>query len=217
MISSIETLSYPFLRNSGAARRTIRSRRCSTVSSRRAAAAALRPPGWRVRASDLGPSNDMRSANGCAVAAWQGLASKLFDCIRPRADCNVPYSTTKTRPGRIRMPAGYRLISYLDAGMPRAGVLIDGRVVNAEAILGRQGTSVLDILRGWDDAHPRLARASGADGVPLASLKTLAPVLYPGAFYCAGANYWDHLQEMAEIAKRTTGKEVSLVKPAEPW
>jgi 2-keto-4-pentenoate hydratase/2-oxohepta-3-ene-1,7-dioic acid hydratase in catechol pathway len=35
--------------------------------------------------------------------------------------------------------------------------------------------------------------------------------------FCAGANYWDHLQEMAEIAKRTTGKEVSLTKPAEPW
>src|SRR5581483_5822569 len=67
------------------------------------------------------------------------------------------------------------------------------------------------------DAHPRLARASGADGVPLASVKTLAPILYPGAFYCAGANYWDHLHEMAEIAKRTTGKDVSPVKPAEPW
>lgn len=115
------------------------------------------------------------------------------------------------------MSAGYRLISYLDAGTPRAGVLIDGRVVNAETILGRAGTSVLEILRCWDDAHPRLARASSADGVPLASVKTLAPILYPGAFYCAGANYWDHLQEMAEIAKRTTGKEVSLVKPAEPW
>jgi 2-keto-4-pentenoate hydratase/2-oxohepta-3-ene-1,7-dioic acid hydratase in catechol pathway len=117
----------------------------------------------------------------------------------------------------MQMPAGYRLISYLDAGTPRAGVVVDGRVVNAERILGRQGASVIDILRDWDDAHSRLARASDANGVPIANLQVLAPILYPGAFYCAGANYWDHLQEMAEIAKRTTGKEVSLAKPAEPW
>jgi len=115
------------------------------------------------------------------------------------------------------MPAGYRLISYFDAGVARAGVLVDGRVINAEAILGRQGVSVLEILRGWDEAHARLSGASAADGVPIAGLKLLAPVLYPGALFCAGANYWDHLQEMAEIARRTTGKEVSLAKPAEPW
>jgi 2-keto-4-pentenoate hydratase/2-oxohepta-3-ene-1,7-dioic acid hydratase in catechol pathway len=117
----------------------------------------------------------------------------------------------------MRMPAGYRLISYLDAQTPRAGVLIDGRVVNAEALLGKQGASVLDILRGWDEAHPRLAQATSANGIPVSGLKVLAPILYPGAFFCAGANYWDHLQEMAEIAKRTTGKEVSMTKPAEPW
>ena len=117
------------------------------------------------------------------------------------------------------MPAGYRLVSYLDAGVARAGVLIDGHVVSAEKILGRQGASVLDILRDWDNAHPRLAHASAAatDGAAVADLKLLAPILYPGVLFCAGANYWDHLQEMAEIAKRTTGKEVSLAKPAEPW
>ena len=34
----------------------------------------------------------------------------------------------------------------------------------------------------------------------------------PGALYCAGANYWDHLEEMAEIAKRVTGKAPSMTK-----
>jgi 2-keto-4-pentenoate hydratase/2-oxohepta-3-ene-1,7-dioic acid hydratase in catechol pathway len=121
------------------------------------------------------------------------------------------------------MQAGYRLISYRDArGTPRAGALIDGRVINTEDILGRQGASVIDILRSWDETHPRLAQAAqgnakGANAIPAADVKVLAPILYPGAFFCAGANYWDHLQEMAEIAKRTTGKEVSLTKPAEPW
>src|SRR5437667_4030406 len=119
----------------------------------------------------------------------------------------------------MRMQAGYRLVSYVDAHQrQRAGVVIDGRLMKAEDVLGRQGVSVIDILRSWDETHPRLARAAaGTNAIPLMDVKLLAPVLYPGAFFCAGANYWDHLQEMAEIAKRTTGKEVSLTKPAEPW
>jgi 2-keto-4-pentenoate hydratase/2-oxohepta-3-ene-1,7-dioic acid hydratase in catechol pathway len=116
------------------------------------------------------------------------------------------------------MPDGYRLVSYTDAQRTaRAGVLVNGRVTSAEDILGARGASVIDILRKWDETHPRLAQASQTNGIPIADVNILAPVLYPGAFFCAGANYWDHLQEMAEIAKRTTGKEVSLTKPAEPW
>src|ERR1043166_10312625 len=105
----------------------------------------------------------------------------------------------------MRMQAGYRLVSYLDAHRKqRAGVVIDGRLIKAEDILGQQGVSVIDILRAWDETHPRLARAAAsADAIPLADVKLLAPILYPGAFFCAGANYWDHLQEMADIAKRT--------------
>ena len=117
------------------------------------------------------------------------------------------------------MPEGYRLVSYVDAQQkPQAGVAIGGRVIKAGDILGPQYQSVIDILRDWDEAHPRLARAAApANAASLADVKLLAPLLYPGALFCAGANYWDHLQEMAEIAKRTTGKEVSLTKPAEPW
>src|SRR5690348_14085510 len=101
------------------------------------------------------------------------------------------------------MEDGYRLVSYADAqGRPRAGVLANGRVIAAEDILGRSG-SVIDILRDWDATHPRLAQASASgSGIPLTDAKLLAPILYPGAFFCAGANYWDHLQEMAEIARR---------------
>jgi 2-keto-4-pentenoate hydratase/2-oxohepta-3-ene-1,7-dioic acid hydratase in catechol pathway len=53
--------------------------------------------------------------------------------------------------------------------------------------------------------------------MPLMQAKLDAPILYPGALFCAGANYWDHLEEMAEIAKRTTGKAPSMTKAAEPW
>ena len=117
------------------------------------------------------------------------------------------------------MPDGYRLVSFVDAHQkPQAGVLIGGQVTKAGDILGTQYQSVIDILRDWDETHPRLARAAaGTSAIPLADVKLRAPLLYPGALFCAGANYWDHLQEMADIAKRTTGKEVSLIKPAEPW
>jgi 2-keto-4-pentenoate hydratase/2-oxohepta-3-ene-1,7-dioic acid hydratase in catechol pathway len=121
------------------------------------------------------------------------------------------------------MQAGYRLVSYADRqALPRAGILADGHVVGAQDVLGEGFVSVLDILRAWADTHARIVRAveSGAlkgKGTPLPDLKLLAPVLYPGAFYCAGANYWDHLEEMAEIAKRTTGTAPSMKKGAEPW
>ena len=121
------------------------------------------------------------------------------------------------------MQAGYRLVSYVgDRGSPVAGILAAGRVVPVTSMLGEKFSSVMDILRSWDEVHPRIAKAcedkAFADkGVPLSSVKLLAPLLYPGAFYCAGANYWDHLNEMAAIAKKTTGRDVHIAKPAEPW
>jgi 2-keto-4-pentenoate hydratase/2-oxohepta-3-ene-1,7-dioic acid hydratase in catechol pathway len=121
------------------------------------------------------------------------------------------------------MQAGYRLISYADNNAkPVAGILAANRVVPATSVLGDTFSTVIGILQAWDDVHPRIAKAcedkAFADkGVPLSSVKLLAPILYPGAFYCAGANYWDHLNEMAAIAKKTTGRDVHITKPAEPW
>jgi len=120
---------------------------------------------------------------------------------------------------------GYRLVSYVDGGrQPVAGVLIGGDVHAPEQLLGSaklREPTVLGILRQWDELHPVLDAAAKsarrAGGKPLSSITLLAPVLYPGALYCAGANYWDHLEEMAEIAKRTTGKAPSMTKGAEPW
>ena len=120
---------------------------------------------------------------------------------------------------------GYRLLSYIDIdGQSAAGVLIGERIYRPEPLLGPvklREPSVLGMLRQWDQVHPALDKAAKSvnptDGKALASVKLLAPILYPGAFFCAGANYWDHLEEMAEIAKRTTGKAPSMTKSAEPW
>jgi len=124
------------------------------------------------------------------------------------------------------MASEYRLVSYVEGGVaPKAGVLVGERVVPAATLLpgadGIDSSSVLGLLRAWDRAHPRLHAAAQKvqpnDGIALAQVKLLAPILYPGALFCAGANYWDHLEEMAEIAKRTIGKAPSMVKGAEPY
>jgi 2-keto-4-pentenoate hydratase/2-oxohepta-3-ene-1,7-dioic acid hydratase in catechol pathway len=120
---------------------------------------------------------------------------------------------------------GYRLISYVgDNGEPTPGVLIGDHVYAPHKLLTAtplRDPSILGMLRQWDEVHPALdvaaASVNPANGRPLSNCKLLAPILYPGAFYCAGANYWDHLEEMAEIAKRTTGKAPSMTKAAEPW
>jgi len=123
--------------------------------------------------------------------------------------------------------AGYRLVSYRDSsGTAKPGVLINDRVFSPTDLLQdvaqRIDTgSVIGLLRKWDEVHPRLHAAALSVNVthalPFAEIVLDAPVLYPGALFCAGANYWDHLREMAEIATRTTGEAPSMSKGAEPW
>jgi 2-keto-4-pentenoate hydratase/2-oxohepta-3-ene-1,7-dioic acid hydratase in catechol pathway len=122
------------------------------------------------------------------------------------------------------MAPGYRLLSYRDGATAKAGVLIGERIVPAATLLKDvdvDATSVLGLLRAWDTVHPRLheaAQDSKANaGVLLAQAKLDAPILYPGALFCAGANYWDHLEEMAEIAKRVTGKAPAMTKAKDPY
>ena len=118
----------------------------------------------------------------------------------------------------------YALLSFRDrAGEPKAGVKVGDRVYPAAAMVAgvKDPNSVMGLLREWDLARPLLEKSSTkpnpARGVPFSDIDLMAPVLYPGALYCAGANYWDHLEEMAEIAKKVTGKAPSLQKAADPY
>jgi 2-keto-4-pentenoate hydratase/2-oxohepta-3-ene-1,7-dioic acid hydratase in catechol pathway len=120
--------------------------------------------------------------------------------------------------------SGYRLVSFQKSGgAPQAGVKVGNRIYPAASLVSglSDPNTVLGLLREWDRAHPMLdAAAKSADpkgGLAESDVTLLAPILYPGALYCAGANYWDHLQEMAEIAKRVTGKAPSLEKAADPY
>jgi 2-keto-4-pentenoate hydratase/2-oxohepta-3-ene-1,7-dioic acid hydratase in catechol pathway len=98
----------------------------------------------------------------------------------------------------------WKLVSYrADDGRPRAGVAVGDRLHDAATLADRPAyATTLDVLADWDAACARFdsaARASSAASRPLAGAPLLAPVLYPGAIFCAGANYTDHMAEMAQV------------------
>ena len=103
----------------------------------------------------------------------------------------------------------YRLLSYQAGRDARAGVLVGDNVFDAAKLTANAAhASVLGVLRDWTRANRLLTQAakriaagkSRVKGTPLARAKLLAPVPYPGAIFCAGANYRDHAEEMARVS-----------------
>ena len=109
----------------------------------------------------------------------------------------------------------FRLLNYRGAdGTPRAGILVNNNaVLDLRDALPEKTWSVstLAALSAWDEALPALhALADNPRGTPkpLASVKLMAPIYYPPAIYCTGANYLAHAEEMsaegAGVDKATT-------------
>src|ERR687887_1196812 len=105
--------------------------------------------------------------------------------------------------------AGYKLATYQTSDGPRAGLVIDDKVFDAAKLTGKATyASVLAIIEDWRTARGVLNKAAAAAGksrvkpLPLARTKLLAPVRWPSAIYCAGANYADHAAEMARRMNR---------------
>jgi 2-keto-4-pentenoate hydratase/2-oxohepta-3-ene-1,7-dioic acid hydratase in catechol pathway len=97
--------------------------------------------------------------------------------------------------------ANYQLATIQAAGGPHAAVVVDDRVFDLAAVTGdARYHSLLAYYANWPASETRLghALAEGPRGtaLPLAQTTLLAPLLYPGAIYCAGANYSDHAAEM---------------------
>ena len=96
----------------------------------------------------------------------------------------------------------YKYLTYLAGDGPRAGILIGESVFNAQAITDNPNhRTMLGILNDWAAADPRFMRAAESaaglgGGISLADTKILAPILYPGEIWAAGANYQDHIDEM---------------------
>ncbi len=108
----------------------------------------------------------------------------------------------------------YRLASWQPAaGPPRAGIVVDARLLDLVAALADDAAAadlpapvtVLAILARWTEWHPRLCAlarhardgAPVAGAQPLAGVRFAAPILHPGTIFCAGANYRDHVEEMS--------------------
>ncbi len=111
----------------------------------------------------------------------------------------------------------YRLLTYRDDGSAVAGVLVGEDVHRvADLVRGTQleGSSVLGLLEDWPNAHQALAEAAAGaapgTGTPLDQVELLAPVIYPRAVFCTGANYWDHIAEMEGTIDRSN-------RAKEPW
>ena len=121
----------------------------------------------------------------------------------------------------------YRLLTYRAAkGKPAAGILVGDRIYPAAGLAGAgvDASSVLGLLQSWDKVHTRLKKAAKKAnpkrGIALAKAELLAPLLYPTALFCAGANYWDHLEEMARAGAagpKLEGPYIRPPRPAEPW
>jgi 2-keto-4-pentenoate hydratase/2-oxohepta-3-ene-1,7-dioic acid hydratase in catechol pathway len=104
---------------------------------------------------------------------------------------------------------GYKLATYQTPDGPRAGLVIEDKVFDAAKLTGKAAySSVLAILADWRAAQGALKKAAAAAGksrvkaLPLSRAKLLAPVRWPSAIYCAGANYADHAAEMARRMNR---------------
>ncbi len=115
--------------------------------------------------------------------------------------------------------SGYKLATYESENGSRAGLVVGDQVFDAAELTQQPDyTSVLSILEDWTHAKIVLQRATEKVGAgwPLAETHLRAPVLWPGAIYCAGANYRDHAKEMAERTGRPLGPDPKE-SGGKPW
>ena len=120
-----------------------------------------------------------------------------------------------------------RLVSFDDAGVLAAGVLVVDQIVPLAA-LGAPAHSVREVLERLDaDGLAALGeRAAGeGSGLPLQSVRLRAPVTDPQKIICLGLNYRDHAAEMgqdepaaplwfAKFANSLAGSGEAIVLPA---
>ena len=104
---------------------------------------------------------------------------------------------------------GYKLATYQSADGPRAGLVIDDQLFDAAKLTANNAYStVIAIMEDWRSAQGAFSKAAAkggkgrVKGLPLGRTKLLAPVRWPSAIYCAGANYADHAAEMARRMNR---------------
>lgn len=97
----------------------------------------------------------------------------------------------------------YSLATFETGDRAKAGLVIGNRIHDLAIISGNPDyATILGVLADWDTAKPLLAKIAdqgveGRRGLSIDKVALLPPILYPPAVYCAGANYLDHLENMA--------------------
>jgi 2-keto-4-pentenoate hydratase/2-oxohepta-3-ene-1,7-dioic acid hydratase in catechol pathway len=130
--------------------------------------------------------------------------------------------------------ADFALLNFADGKVAVPAIKVGEHVLPVGAALATSGKtpafptgSTKDILAHWAAAEAALGEladqftrkaGNGLQAVakPLASVRLLAPILYPDAIFCAFANYTDHMMEMSgrEPPDKTKVKPLFFLKLA---
>jgi 2-keto-4-pentenoate hydratase/2-oxohepta-3-ene-1,7-dioic acid hydratase in catechol pathway len=90
------------------------------------------------------------------------------------------------------------------------------RVVSLTAALGWDRASAVELIRRWDELSPRLAEIGGSAPEIETERLDWEPPIMPSKLLCVGANYTDHLEEMARAGApriEATPFPFSFLKP----
>ncbi len=116
----------------------------------------------------------------------------------------------------------YKLVTYRTVQGPRSGIVVEEELFDVAALTGGSSyATILAILNDWEAAQAVLEKATEIKeckekGIPLGEARLLVPVLYPSAIFCAGANYSDHLMEMA-VAQGINPDPDPRTSGLKPW
>jgi 2-keto-4-pentenoate hydratase/2-oxohepta-3-ene-1,7-dioic acid hydratase in catechol pathway len=83
-------------------------------------------------------------------------------------------------------------LALFDNGFgPQTGIVSGDRII-ATGVAG----GMVGLIAAWDEARAALARKAASEtGLPLSSVRLLAPVPRPGKIFAIGLNYADHIAE----------------------
>jgi 2-keto-4-pentenoate hydratase/2-oxohepta-3-ene-1,7-dioic acid hydratase in catechol pathway len=118
----------------------------------------------------------------------------------------------------------FSLLSFADGDNFRAGISVDDKVIDLAKETGdNRFIDVGSVLADWRNTEGMLtalaAQARGGSlssaGVPLDEVR-LGPPLVPGSIFGAGANYTDHIEEMARVLNMPIGMN-EKGKGHAPW
>ncbi|MGQ4599031.1 fumarylacetoacetate hydrolase family protein [Nocardia sp. R6R-6] len=106
-----------------------------------------------------------------------------------------------------------KLVTFTNSAGNRVGVVdVDAQVVRDVSELLPPGAGVLEIIEGWNELAPTLAeRVAGLPGVPLDSVRLLAPIPTPRRnIFCVGKNYREHVVEFGRSGYDTPSRSEAL-------